>query len=87
VAAGEALVVKNPSGGSALGLSVGDPLADPASKAVAPMKMDSQAKVANLNADKIDGKSDTDFYAAGSKVADADILDGKYSNSFMGRST
>ena len=51
------------------------------------MKMDSQAKVANLNADKIDGKSDTDFYAAGSKVADADILDGKYSNSFMGRST
>ena len=61
VAAGEALVVKNPSGGSALGLSVGDPLADPASKAVAPMKVDSQAKVGNLNADKIDGKDSNEF--------------------------
>ncbi|HEV2741845.1 MAG TPA: hypothetical protein VGV91_01680 [Rubrobacter sp.] len=56
VAAGEALVVKNPSGGSALGLSVGDPAADPATKAVAPMKVDSQAKVANLNADTVDGQ-------------------------------
>ena len=56
VAAGEALVVKNPSGGSALGLSVGDPAADPATKAVAPMKVDSQARVDNLNADKVDGQ-------------------------------
>jgi hypothetical protein len=37
----------------------------------APMKVNSGAKVANLNADKLDGKSDTDFYAAGSKVADS----------------
>ena len=57
VATGQALVVKNPSGGSALGLSVGDPVADPATKAVAPMKVDSQAKVANLNADQVDGLS------------------------------
>ena len=56
VATGSSLVVKNPSGGSALGLSVGDPLADPATKTVAPMKVDSQARVANLNADKLDGK-------------------------------
>ena len=56
VATGEALVVKNPSGGSALGLSVGDPLADPATKTVAPMKVDSQAVVGNLNADKLDGQ-------------------------------
>jgi hypothetical protein len=34
---------------------VGDPAADPATKAVAPMKVDSQAKVANLNADTVDG--------------------------------
>src|SRR3989337_1562447 len=61
VAAGEALVVKNPSGGSALGLSVGDPLADPATKTVAPMKVNSQAKVENLNADKIDGKDSAEF--------------------------
>lgn len=87
VAAGEALVVKNPSGGSALGLSVGDPLADPASKTVAPMKVDSQAVVENLNADKLDGKSNTDFYAQGSRVADSDLLDGKDSTRFVGAST
>ena len=32
------------------------------------MKVDSLAKVTNLNADEIDGKDSTDFYAAGSKV-------------------
>jgi hypothetical protein len=37
----------------------------------APMKVNSEAKVANLNADKLDGKSEADFYAAGSKVADS----------------
>ena len=63
VAAGEALVVKNPSGGSALGLSVGDPLAHPATKTVAPMKVDSQANVENLNADKLDGKNASNFVA------------------------
>ena len=65
VAAGEALVVKNPSGGSALGLSVGDPAADPATKAVAPMKVDSQARVDNLNADKVDGQDSTTLLPGG----------------------
>ena len=36
-----------------------------------PMKVDSDAKVANLNSDQLDGKSEADFYAAGSKVADS----------------
>jgi hypothetical protein len=38
--------------------------------------------VSNLNADLVDGKSDTDFYAAGSKVADSDKLDGLDSTNF-----
>ena len=42
-------------------MSVGDPLADPAAKTVAPMKVDSQAKVANLNADKLDNKDSTEI--------------------------
>ena len=83
VAAGEALVVKNPSGGSALGLSVGDPLADPASKTVAPMKVDSQAKVGNLNADQLDGKDSTDFLGKTEKAADADMLDGRNPSDFV----
>jgi len=37
----------------------------------APMKVNSGTKVANLNADTVDGKSEADFYAAGSKVADS----------------
>lgn len=36
-----------------------------------PMKVNSSGKVANLNSDLLDGKSDTDFYAAGSKVDDS----------------
>jgi len=59
VATGSALVVKNPSGGSALDLSVGDPTADPSTKSVAPMKVDSQAMVANLNSDQLDGLDST----------------------------
>lgn len=59
IATGSALAVKNPSGGSALDLSVGDPTADPATKTVAPMKVDSQAKVANLNSDQLDGLDST----------------------------
>lgn len=61
VAAGSALVVKNPSGGSALDLSVGDPAADPATKTVAPMKVNSQQVVTNLNADQLDGKDSGQF--------------------------
>jgi hypothetical protein len=64
VATGSALAVKNPSGGSALTLSVGDPAADPAIKSVAPMKVNSQQIVSNLNSDELDGKSSSDFAAA-----------------------
>lgn len=63
------LLVDNNGGGPALDLQV-----EPGQ---APMKVNSGAKVDNLNADTVDGKSDTDFYAAGSKVADSDKLDGK----------
>jgi hypothetical protein len=35
------------------------------------MKVDSQQLVGNLNSDELDGKSEADFYAAGSKVADS----------------
>ncbi len=64
VATGSAFVVKNPSGGSALDLSVGDPLADPATKTVAPMKVDSQQVVTNLNSDQLDGKDSTELRGA-----------------------
>lgn len=47
-----------------------------------PLKVNSSGKVANLNADRLDGKSSEGFYAAGSKVADADKLDGKDSGAF-----
>jgi hypothetical protein len=48
----------------------------------APFSVNSSQKVANLNADQLDGKSETDFYAAGSKVADSELLDGIDSSSF-----
>ena len=87
VAAGEALVVKNPSGGSALGLSVGDPLADPASKAVAPMKVDSQAKVGNLNADQLDGKDSSDFMTYNSTLKSGQTLAGVWGAATPGTTT
>jgi hypothetical protein len=74
-----ALMIKNGAGGSALELRVVDPdTTDPSLKDVAPMKVDSQAKVTNLNADEIDGKDSTDFYAAGSKVDSAHIANSAY---------
>jgi len=74
---GASLVIHNDStdsAASALNLQVeaGQP----------PMKVNSQTKVTNLNADKLDGVGSTGFYAAGSKVADADKLDGMDSTSF-----
>jgi hypothetical protein len=48
----------------------------------APMTVNSQTKVANLNADALDGVDSTGFYAADSKVANADNLDGLDSTSF-----
>ncbi len=61
VATGSSLTIKNPSGGSALDLRVGDPTADAATKITAPMQVDSQAKVANLNSDTLDGLDSTNF--------------------------
>ena len=64
VNAGPNLDVANTGNGSALALHVapGQP----------PLTVDPGAGVAtNLNADKLDGKQATDFYAAGSKVADS----------------
>jgi hypothetical protein len=68
--AGPSLVVDNDStdaSATALNLQV--------EAGKAPMKVNSSAKVANLNSDKLDGKSEADFYAAGSKVADASHAD------------
>jgi hypothetical protein len=47
-----------------------------------PMRVNSATKVARLNSDRLDGKSEENFYAAGSKVADSDKLDGKNSTDF-----
>jgi hypothetical protein len=41
----------------------------------APMKVNSATMVGQLNADKVDGKDATDFYAAGSKVSDSSHAD------------
>ena len=46
------------------------------------MKVDSQAKVTNLNVDEIDGKDSADYYAAGSKVANASHADSASSAKF-----
>ncbi len=42
-----------------------------------PLAVNSSGKVANFNADQLDSKSEADFYAAGSKVADSDKLGGE----------
>ncbi len=56
VATGEALVVKNPSGGSALGLQV--------NAGQAPLTVNADAgKATNLSADKLDGQDSTEFAA------------------------
>ncbi len=40
-----------------------------------PLSVTSSGKVANLNSDQLDGKSEADFYAVGSKVADSEHAD------------
>jgi hypothetical protein len=60
-AAGALLKVDNDGAGTALDLRVGTPTDDPATKTVAPMKVDSQQVVTNLNSDKVDGRDSTDF--------------------------
>lgn len=82
--AGPVLRVDNDGPGPALDLRVGAPAAAPATKTVAPMKVDSQARVLNLNSDELDGKSAPDFLPTGGKAADSDKLDGLDSTQFMG---
>lgn len=61
-----ALRVRNSGPGSALELRVGDPAVAPESKLTPPMKVDSQARVANLNADQIDGTDSSSLIRRGS---------------------
>lgn len=56
---GPMLLVDNNGSGPALDLRVGPSNTAPAAKTVAPMKVDSQARVTNLNADEIDGLDST----------------------------
>ena len=53
---GSNLVIDNNGAGSALDLRVGDGATDPADKTKPPLKVDSQKKVKNLNADLVDGR-------------------------------
>jgi hypothetical protein len=53
-----------------------------ANAGIAPFTVNSPAKVANLNADRLDGLDSTAFLTAGTKAKDADMLDGLDSNSF-----
>ena len=69
VASGEALVVKNPSGGPALGLQVG--------AGQAPLTVNAEAGTStNLSADELDGMDSSAFLGKTEKAADADRLDG-----------
>ncbi len=68
--AGTMLKVDN--GSTAAGATALDLRVEPGK---APMKVNSATRVANLNADRVDGKHATAFYAAGSKVSDSSHAD------------
>lgn len=53
----------------------------------APLAVNSAVKVANLNADRLDGLDSTAFLGVGAKAADADRLDGQDSSQFVPTST
>ena len=76
---GSALQVVNNGAGTALDLRVGSSTTQPADKTVAPMKVDSQAKVANLNADEVDGKDASSFAASAHAHSGEDITSGTVS--------
>ena len=65
------LKVDNNGSGTALDLRVGPSTTPADQKAVTPMKVDSQAKVANLTADKVDG---VDMPLSGSTIVDPPIV-------------
>ena len=68
------LKVDNNGAGTALDLQVGPSTTPPEQKAAAPIKVDSQAKVANLNADELDGK-DSSAFAPASGFGAAEVID------------
>jgi hypothetical protein len=75
---GASLVVDNNSTGT--GATALDLQVEPGKT---PMKVNSTTKVANLNADRLDGKDSTQFAnGVGGKATDADKLDGKDSTAF-----
>jgi hypothetical protein len=76
---GSALQVVNNGAGTALDLRVGSSTTAPADKTVAPMKVDSQAKVANLNADEVDGKDASSFATSVHTHSGEDITSGTVS--------
>ena len=73
---GSALQVINNGAGTALDLRVGPSATPPSDKTVAPMKVDSQAKVANLNADEVDGQDAGSFAASAHSHSGANITSG-----------
>ena len=73
---GPALQVVNNGAGTALDLRVGSLTTAPADKTIAPMKVDSQARVANLNADEVDGQDASSFAASTHTHAGEEITSG-----------
>ncbi len=76
--AGKTLTLKNTStgaGASALNLNVAG--------TKPPFTTNSGTKVANLNADKLDGLSSAAFLGTGAKASDADLLDGMTATDFL----
>jgi hypothetical protein len=59
------------------------PLSLIAASGHSPLKVNTQVKVANLNADQLDGRDSSYFLPKTSKVADADRLDGLDSSEFV----
>jgi hypothetical protein len=73
---GSVLQVVNNGAGTALDLRVGSSTTPPADKTVVPMKVASQARVANLNADELDGKDSSSFATSTHTHAGEDISSG-----------
>ncbi len=76
-----ALIVNNRSGGPALELRVGN--ATTPANDVAPMKVNSNHVVTNLNADQLDGQEASAFLGASAQAADSDKLDDLDSTDFQ----
>jgi hypothetical protein len=49
-----------------------------------PLAVNSSERVANLNADKVDGQDSSAFLPVGGKAADSDLLDGQEASAFLG---